>query len=125
MSEIKSHRDLLVWQKAVELALHLYEITKNFPPEERFGLTSQMRRAAVSIPSNIAEGAARDSHKEFIRSLYTALGSLAELETQLLLSKELGFVESSKMDEDIERIRKMLFAGSGIWLACKNNRPGA
>ena len=68
-----------------------------------------MRRAVVSIPSNIAEGAARNSRKEFVRFLYISLGSLAELETQLLLSRELGFLKSDEVDGDIERIRKMLF----------------
>jgi len=109
VEEVKTHKDLNVWKEAMNLAKGIYSLTKHFPKEEIHGLVSQMRRAAVSIPSNIAEGAARDSHKEFIRFLYTSLGSLAELETQLLLSKELGFAKDSEIYEDIERIRKMLF----------------
>lgn len=93
----------------MDLAKGVYSLTAEFPKEEIYGLVSQMRRAAVSIPSNIAEGSARNSHKEFIRFLYTALGSLAELETQVLLSRGLGFVQSSEIDEDIERVRKMIF----------------
>jgi len=109
MEEVKTHKDLNVWKEAMDLAKGVYLLTKDFPKEETHRLVSQMRRAAISIPSNIAEGAARDSHKEFIRFLYISLGSLAELETQLLLSRELEFVESSEIEQDIERIRKMLF----------------
>jgi four helix bundle protein len=109
MDGMKTHKDLNVWKEAMSLAKDVYSLTRNFPKEEMYGLVSQMRRAAVSIPSNIAEGAARNSHKEFIQFLYTSLGSLAELETQLLLSRDLGFVKNSEIDEDIERIRKMLF----------------
>ena len=108
MSGIRTHKDLNVWKEAMDLAKQIYCLTRNFPKEEIHGLVSQMRRAAVSIPSNIAEGAARSSHKEFIRFLYIALGSLAELETQLLLSKELGFADNSEIDEGVGRIRKML-----------------
>ena len=92
MSELKTHKDLDVWKKAMSLVKEVYEITACFPREEAYGLVSQIKRAAVSIPSNIAEGAARNSNKEFIQFLYVSLGSLAELETQLLLSKELGFI---------------------------------
>ena len=109
MNEMKTHKDLNVWKEAMELAKGVYCLTKDFPKEEIYGLVSQMRRAAVSIPSNIAEGAARNSHKEFIQFLYTSLGSLAELETQLLLSKELGFTKNCEIDGGIEKVRKMLF----------------
>jgi four helix bundle protein len=84
-----SCRNLLAWKKAMRLALHVYEETKGFPREELYGLTSQLRRAAISVPSNIAEGQARFSHKEFKHFLSTAKGSLAELDTQLLLAREL------------------------------------
>jgi four helix bundle protein len=76
------HKDLDVWKKSMNLVVLIYDITSKFPSDERFGLTSQMRRAAVSIPSNIAEGAARKGDKEFIQFLMIALGSLSELETQ-------------------------------------------
>jgi four helix bundle protein len=108
MGGIRTHRDLNVWKEAMDLVRNVYSLTKGFPKEEIHGLVSQMRRAAVSIPSNIAEGAARSSHKEFIRFLYVALGSLAELETQLLISKDLGFTDSGEIYEDVHRIRKML-----------------
>ena len=109
MDKVKTHRDLNVWREAMDLAKSIYSLTAEFPKEEIYGLVSQMKRAAVSVPSNIAEGAARNSNKEFIRFLYNSLGSLAELETQLLLSRELGFVQSRDIHVDIEGIRKMLF----------------
>jgi len=86
---IKRHRKLSVWQKAIELTEHIYVFTQLLPDDERFGLTSQMRRCSVSIPSNIAEGASRHSDKEFLRFLNIAKGSLAELETQLILCSRL------------------------------------
>ncbi|HSW61296.1 MAG TPA: four helix bundle protein [bacterium] len=103
------HKDLDVWKKAIEFVAEIYKITREFPKEEIYGLTSQIRRAAVSIPSNIAEGAARNSTKEFIQFLYIALGSSAETETQLIIAKEIGYIQKveEKLDE-IERIRKMI-----------------
>jgi four helix bundle protein len=86
----KGYRDLLVWQKGIELVKETYKLTKSFPNDEKFGSVSQMRRAAVSIPSNIAEGQARHTTKEFIQFLSHAEGSLAELETQVIVSTELG-----------------------------------
>jgi four helix bundle protein len=92
----------------MNLVKQVYSLTQSFPKEEIYGLVSQMKRAAVSIPSNIAEGAARSSSTDFVRFLYIAMGSLAELETQMLLSRELGFTENSEIDEGIDQIRKML-----------------
>lgn len=106
---MKTHKDLNVWKESMKLAKAVYLLTGDFPREEIYGLISQMRRAAVSIPSNIAEGAARNSRKEFVRFLYISLGSLAELETQMLLSEELGFLKKDEVNGDIEQIRKMLF----------------
>ena len=90
----RSYRDLLAWQKAVEMAKLVYKITgeHQFPAEERYGLISQLRRAAVSVSSNIAEGQARKSAKEFIYFLYVARGSLAELDTQCLIARDLGYI---------------------------------
>ena len=105
---MKTHKDLDVWKEAMTLVKGIYRLTADFPKEETYGLVSQIRRAAVSIPSNIAEGAARNSNKEFIQFLYVSLGSLAELETQLLLSKELGFLKNEEINGSIVRIRKML-----------------
>lgn len=90
---IKSYRDLDVWRMGLELAEAVYQSTSSFPKAELFGLTSQMRRAAVSVPSNIAEGRERGSSKEFLRFISIALGSLAELETQLELAVRLGYMD--------------------------------
>jgi four helix bundle protein len=103
---MNNHKDLEVWKKSIELTKNVYLVTKNFPKEEIYGLINQIRRASVSIPSNIAEGASRQSNKEFIQFLYIALGSLAELETQLIISKEIGYID--KIDFDLEEIRKMI-----------------
>jgi len=90
---------LVVWQKSHELTLKIYEITKNFPKEELFGLTSQIRRAATSVPSNIVEGKARGSSKDFKRFLLIARGSLEELKYQILLSKDLNYIDEDKNNE--------------------------
>ncbi|MGP1347924.1 MAG: four helix bundle protein [Phycisphaerales bacterium] len=90
---ITSYKDLRVWQSAVEAALLVYELSKAFPREERFGLTSQMRRSAVSVPSNIAEGYGRGTRQEYLRFLRMARGSLFELETQTMLAMRLGILE--------------------------------
>ena len=89
----------MVWQKSMTLVTRLYKATRTFPKEELFGLTSQMRRAAVSIPSNIAEGYGRLYDKDTVRFLSTALGSASELETQLLISGQLGFISQVELDE--------------------------
>ena len=109
--EIKTFKDLKVWQKAYSLVLEVYKASKNFPSEERFGLTSQIRRAAVAIPSNIAEGYARRYLKQYIQFLYIAYGSGAEIETQLMLAKDLGYLKEEKFKELIEKyyeIERML-----------------
>jgi four helix bundle protein len=106
---IKSHKDLDVWKRAINLVTAVYAVSRGFPADEIYGLTSQMRRAAVSIPSNIAEGAARDSKKDFVRFLYIALGSLAELETQLLIAYNLSFLnETDELSSEVKEIRNML-----------------
>ena len=84
--KIRNHKDLEVWKKSMDLVSNIYKITESFPNKEIYGLTNQIRRSAVSVPSNIAEGAARSSKKEFIQFLYIALGSLAELETQMIIA---------------------------------------
>lgn len=86
------YKNLEVWEKSIELVKEVYVITKSYPNDEKFGIVSQMRRAAVSIPSNIAEGSTRYSDKDSSRFIDIAIGSIAELETQLIISKELGFV---------------------------------
>ena len=109
----KSFKDLLVWQRGIQLVKGVYLLTRGFPSEEKFGLISQMRRAAVSIPSNIAEGQARNTTGEFIQFLAIAQGSLAELETQLIVAAELGFCSSEaigEISENILQLKKMLYA---------------
>jgi four helix bundle protein len=108
---VKSHEDLDVWQKAVELAEHIYRVTYNFPNDEKFGLVSQMRRAAVSIASNIAEGAARQSRKEFVQFLCIASGSTSELLTQIVISDRVGIGDSRELanaSQLTERVARML-----------------
>ncbi len=105
---LRTHKDLDVWKKAMDLAAHVYSLTARFPKEELYGLTSQIRRSAVSIPSNIAEGAARHSRKEFIQFLHIASGSVAELETQLLLAIRMRFISSDSIISHVEEVRKLL-----------------
>ncbi|MCK4627732.1 MAG: four helix bundle protein [Sedimentisphaerales bacterium] len=112
-NKINSYRDLIVWQKGLELSYLLYEITRSFPQEEKFGLISQIRRAAVSVPSNIAEGQARHRKKEFIQYLYIAKGSLAELDTQCLIARRLGYVEEPQIKPvflHIDELQRMLYS---------------
>ncbi len=110
---VSSYKDLLVWQRAVELALAIYRCTAEFPVEERFGLTSQIRRAGVSIPSNIAEGYGRGTRKDYKQFLSIARGSTLEVQTQLLIATELGF-GSSELREEVgalaEQVSKMLYS---------------
>lgn len=105
------YRDLEVWKKGMALAKLIYQLTQSFPPEEKFGVVSQMRRAAVSIPSNIAEGHARRSRREFAQFLANAQGSVAELDTQLQLSVDLGYCRNQGAGETsslIVELQKML-----------------
>jgi four helix bundle protein len=94
-----NHKDLDVWKKSMNLVVKVYQITQSFPDTEKYGLTSQMRRAAVSIPSNIAEGAIRKGDKELTHFLYISIGSLSELETQYLIAVRLGF---TRKEDDFE-----------------------
>jgi four helix bundle protein len=98
----RKHHELLVWQAGINLVCDVYQLTQGFPKEEKFGLSSQMRRAVVSVPSNIAEGAARSSHKEFLHFLFIARGSLSELETQLIISQRLQYC--SQVESTMEKI---------------------
>lgn len=108
-------KKLKIWQSGMRIAKMIYEETRQFPSEERFGLTAQMRRSAVSIPSNIAEGFCRRNKKEFEQFLFIALGSLGELETQIILSKELGFMRSdSKFVDEINHERAMILKMSHL-----------
>jgi len=95
----KNYRDLLAYQKSYKVALLVYEVTSEFPSSEMYGLVSQMRRAGVSVPSNISEGYRRGSQKEYAQFLKISLGSNSELETQLSLSRDLGFIDKDKFKE--------------------------
>ena len=109
--EISEYRNLIVWQKAMKLAVEVYGLTSKLPKEELYGLTNQLRRAAVSIPSNIAEGNGRGSSKESLRFLYIARGSKSEVETQLLLCVELNYLHSDDIENAMllcTEISKML-----------------
>lgn len=108
---MKKFKDLNVWGKAIDLVKAVYSATNDFPEEEKFGLTSQIRRSAVSIPSNIAEGSGRDSDKEFNHFLNIARGSTFELETQLIISGEIGILNSDELNqlsEKIDEIQRMI-----------------
>ncbi|MFZ4725000.1 MAG: four helix bundle protein [Paludibacter sp.] len=109
-----SHKELKVWQKGIELVKSIYEITKSFPNNEQFGLVSQMRRAAVSIPSNIAEGCGRHSEKELIHFLYISIGSASELETQTIISHELNFLEKAQAEQILEMISEIIRMTSSL-----------
>ncbi len=111
MSKIKTHKDLDVWNRSMSLVTLVYEVTKDFPKDELYSLTSQIRRSAVSIPSNIAEGSARQGNKEFAQFLFISLGSLAELETQFIIASNLKYISLDRCEpifNDLNDIRKML-----------------
>ena len=97
-SMLKNYRELKVWQKSYQLCLEIYKITAKFPKDEKFGLTSQIRRAVVSVPSNVAEGYGRKTTADYIESLYIAYGSNCELETQIMLSGDLGYIDSDILE---------------------------
>ena len=99
---VKNYKDLLAYQKSYKVALLAYKVTSSFPASEMYGLVSQMRRAAISVPSNISEGYRRGSQKEYLQFLKIALGSNAEIETQLSLSRDLGFIDGNKFKEVYE-----------------------
>ncbi len=106
---MKDHKELDVWKISMEFVSAVYKVSANFPKEEIYGLTSQLRRSAVSIPSNIAEGAARNSNKEFLQFLYIASGSAAEAETQLLIAKQLAFVQDTdRILSNLQTVKKLL-----------------
>ena len=109
----RNYRDLIVWQNAIKLAKIIYKLTGKFPKQETYALADQIRRAVVSVPSNIAEGQARKAPGDFRRLLHIALGSLAEVDTQLVLAQEFGYLSKDDVDgidEQIQDVRKKLYA---------------
>ncbi|HOY85142.1 MAG: four helix bundle protein [Candidatus Cloacimonetes bacterium] len=118
-----SYRDLDLYNKSMDFVVRVYKATESFPKHELFGICSQLRRCAVSIPSNIAEGSGRNNRKEFIQFLFIANGSLSELETQLEIASRLGYIENiGSYTEDVKYIRKML---TGLIKYHQNNDPKA
>jgi four helix bundle protein len=104
MSSIKTYKDLLIWQKGIQIVKEVYLVCKSFPKDEQYGLTSQIKRSAVSIPSNIAEGWGRKYTKSYIQFLKYSRGSLLELETQIIIAKELNFISI----EEYNRIQSLI-----------------
>lgn len=107
---MKPHHRLEVWKRAIEFVTEIYKVTELFPKDEKFGIISQIRRSAISIPSNIAEGAARISKREFIQFLSIAQGSISELETQLIISSNLGYLRDEELHllEELDEISRMV-----------------
>ena len=109
MERVKSYKDLEVWKRSIAMAECIYSATKNFPEKENFSLTSQMRRAAVSVPSNLAEGPARKHTKEFVQFIHHSLGSLAELDTQTIIACRVGYLKDSESAAISAELRKMMY----------------
>ncbi len=119
---VKGYQDLVVWQRAMDLAESTYRMTGSMPPEERFGLTAQLRSAAVSIPSNLAEGHERGSTAEFIRYIGIAKGSLAEAETQVMLCVRLGFLGQTPADDWLQAAAEVGRLANGLTTALRTRR---
>jgi len=105
---MSTHKDLDVWKLGMDLVADVYEATRGFPSDERYGIVSQMRRAAVSVPINIAEGAARSTKLQYIQFLYISLGSLVEIETLLEISRRLQYLQDRSIEEKVELIRRKM-----------------
>lgn len=119
--EIKTYRDLYVWRLGMDLSVATYALTQTFPREEMYGLSSQMRRASVSIPSNIAEGYGRERRAEYVRFLQIALGSLRELETQLILATRIGYAPDDRAHLLLEQCNRL---GRGLWNLVRSLEKG-
>jgi four helix bundle protein len=120
---VKSYRELLVWQKAMDLVEMVYQLTRPFPNEELYGLTSQLRRAAVSIASNIAEGQGRQTTSEFLHFLSIANGSLKEVETQVLIAQRLGYVNEERTSEAVALTTEVGRMISGLAKSLRSKNP--
>jgi four helix bundle protein len=106
VSEINSYRDLDVWKQSRQLVKSVYQLSRSFPKEEQFGLTNQLRRAAISVPSNVAEGSGRNHSKDSIQFFFIARGSLYEIETQLIISFDLEYISDSHLKEVLEQVTR-------------------
>ncbi len=118
---MKDFKKLKVWQHGIEVVVDVYQFSQSFPKEEVYGLTSQMRRSAVSVPSNIAEGSGRNSDKDFCRFLDISLGSAFELETQLIIANKLAFISNDKFCELVNKVQEEQKMISGLLRSMKNN----
>jgi four helix bundle protein len=117
---MEGHRDLIAWQKAMDLVTEIYRVTRNFPKDELYGLVSQLRRAAVSVPSNIVEGYGRNSRKDFHRILGQALGSLLEVETQVEIARNLHYLSEPQTNDLLQRIRRVAQLLNGLKGWCES-----
>jgi four helix bundle protein len=120
-TEVRSYKDLVAWQKSMDLVTAVYRASQGFPKEEIFGLVSQVKRSAVSVPSNIAEGHARTSRKEFQYFLSNARGSLAELETQLTIAHQLAFIDETGINQLLDRLGEVGRILNGLLTALKRS----
>jgi four helix bundle protein len=120
-NEVRSYKDLVAWQKSMDLVTAVYRASQGFPKEEIFGLVSQIRRAAVSVPSNIAEGHARTSKKEFQYFLSNARGSLAECETQLIIAHHLAYIDETGINQLLDRLGEVGRILNGLLAALKRS----
>lgn len=120
-----SYRDLIVWQKAMSFVKSIYELTSNFPKAELYGLTSQLRRAAVSVPSNLAEGQGRNFDREFALFVSHALGSLMEVETQLLIAADLGYAKKEEVEQLLSRSAEIGRLANGLLTTLKKKSVSA
>ncbi len=111
---METHKSLKVWQKSILFVTSVYHLTKSFPKDEVYGIVSQIRRAAISIPSNIAEGCARRNTREYIHFLYVALGSSAEIETQLIISSNLSFIDNDETDKFLKELEEIIRMLTGL-----------
>lgn len=117
MGDIKTYKDLIAWQKSIQLVTDIYALTRTFPENEKFGLATQLNRAAVSVPSNIAEGWGRETSKNFVQFLRNSRGSVMEIQTQLIIAKNLGYIHSDKYEllaeksEEVGKIIQSLIKG--------------
>ena len=125
MEKIKPYRDLVAWQKAMALVTEIYRVTHNFPRDELFGLTSQLRKAAVSVPSNIAEGRGRSSLGEFRLFLGNAMGSLAEIETQILIARNLEFIDETTSSSLLDLSSEVGRVLNGLIASISKRRSGS
>jgi four helix bundle protein len=122
---INSYRDLRVWQRAVDLVIASYELTKHFPQSELYGLVSQIQRAAISIPANIAEGHGREHLGDYLHHLSMANGSLMELETHFLVAGRLGYLKLESLDRLLDQTAEVGRMLAGLIRSLKNSRPGS